>query len=221
MKKYLCLQRIRILLTAISFAVYFVACSGSNSLYWDAFISAGGTCKIDFQPGVKDWSWNPVNIVNDNTAYIFGGFGPPMWQGTPAKEVESYGFAIHTEWLNVRCAKPAQDGVSLNDIWTAYNAKSTDPADGSILTTAFGLCVVDYNWSKINSVPYGDATVKHLHKFRIIAKSKPLGGGKYQDSILLTVYANSNYPNSNDPEQLNISMNDTDIEAVQIGREIQ
>jgi len=221
MKKGSCFRETVIFYTTILLAVCFTACKCSHvSTTVDTVIIANGSCKIDFQPGVKDKLLNPLNIVTDANSTFGGGFGPPISQGKTAQVVETYNFGFHSSWLSVRCAKPEKDGETLDDIWTGYNAKSIDP-DGSIVTTAFGLCVVDYNWTEINSVPYGGPTAKHLHSFRIIAKSK-LVNGVYLDSIILTIYANSSYPNSNDPEQLNITMTDTEtIQVVEIVREIQ
>lgn len=191
----------------------------SISTVADTIVIASGSCAIDFQPGVKDWQWKVVSTVSESNATLSGGFGPTVGQGSAPAVVQQYNFGFSSSWLSVRCANPGQDGHNLNEIWSTYNGASVDP-DGSIVTTAFGLCVVEYNWSKINSVPFGGPTDKHLHKFRIIARSKP--GKTPSDSVLLTVYANADFPSGNDPEQLNITMMDTEAtQVVEIVREIQ
>lgn len=192
----------------ILLAACFTACE--NIDLPDTVIIAKGPCKIHFQPGVKDWNTNPLHEITDNDCIFSAGFGPPIWQGKPAKEVEAYKFLFQSSWLSVRCADPAKDFVNLNDIWIAYSAKSVQ-SDGSIITTAFGKCVVNYvqTQNRIWTIP-GSISGPHIHKFRIIARSKPVNGGKFLDSIQLTVYANDKYPNSNDPEQLIITMTDTD-----------
>jgi hypothetical protein len=177
-------------------------------------IFGGGQGKIDFQPGVKDWNLNPLNIVSD-VVVVSGNFGPPIWQGASAEDVRGYGLYFSSSYLSVRNAKEA-DGMTLANIWSGYSPKIVDSA-GVILTAVYGYCVVDYNWSVINSVPGTIASSKGPFKCRILLYSTPVGGGNYNDKLVLTIY---NYPDdTSDQQQLNITIeNNGNVTAFAIAR---
>lgn len=169
-------------------------------------VTANGGGKIDFQAGVKDIQWKPLYTVTDNNMLFMGGFGKPIWDGGAPEDVKDYGFSLQTSWLSVRNATPEQDGMSLEHIWSAFNKKWVAP-DGSINTVVMGYCVVDYNLSKLQ-VP-GIQTAKHVHEYRIIVKSTPIAGGKFIDSLHMTIYTEGKW-NHSDEEQLNIEIKDSD-----------
>lgn len=178
-------------------------------------VTGSGKGKIDFQPGVKDWNWKDINIINDDQMLFVAGFGPAIWQGATQDQVKKYNFYLDSSWVNIRNADPDQDFMTLENIWTGYNGKFTKP-DGTVVSVVHAWCVVTYNTAKINSVP-GIITQKQLHECRIIVESKMVNG-KNIDTLKITVYNNSNSPND-DTQQLNITLADTNtVEAVAIER---
>ena len=97
--------------------------------------------------------------------------------------------------------------MDLKDIWRAFTKRLVAP-DGSINTVVQGYCVVQYNLSKLQ-VP-GIPTAKHIHEYRIIVKSTPVAGGKYLDTLNMTIYTEGKNKES-DKDQLNIEIKDSDL----------
>jgi hypothetical protein len=178
-------------------------------------VTGSGKGTIDFQPGVKDWNWKDINIVNDDNLLFIGGFGPTIWQGATQDQVKDYKFHLFSSWIDIRNANPEEDFMALDNIWEGYNGKFTN-ADGSIGSVVFAWCVLTYNTSEINSVP-GTILGKHIHRCRISVISKMVNG-KNIETLKITVYNNSNDPND-DTQQLNVTLTDTNtVEAVAITR---